>query len=100
MTRAELSGQVSWDDVIIFYSCYNTANVMGIFNIQVSWREADISVWSVFRSENRSKWSRVVWLQGARQASKQWSRDRQASKESRLLVCVLACLPNIGILLI
>jgi hypothetical protein len=55
MTKAELSGQVSWDNVIAFFSCYNTANVMGIFSIQVSWRETDISVWSVFRSENRNK---------------------------------------------
>jgi hypothetical protein len=48
VTKAELSGQVSWDNFIVFFSCYNTANVMGIFSIQISWRGADISVWSVF----------------------------------------------------
>jgi hypothetical protein len=62
VTKAELSGQVSWDDVIVFFSGYNTPNVMRIFSIQISWRETDISVWSVTRSEIRSKWSRVLWL--------------------------------------
>jgi hypothetical protein len=38
VTKAELSGQVPWDNVIVLFSCYNTANVMGIFNLAYKFR--------------------------------------------------------------